>query len=66
MPFAGIEIDHDLVGMLEILDPRGPGMHLTTSISMRPSKPLRSSTQSRTPSPPSRFSMRSLCTTSGS
>jgi hypothetical protein len=61
---ARIEIDNEHIGAL-VIDARVPRVQLDRADLTSPSRPARSSTQSRVPSPPSRFSIVSLCTVSG-
>jgi hypothetical protein len=54
---TGIKVEDEAVGMLDIGDTRGPGMQLDRIHVYGAEQALEIVDQTRTPSPPSRFSM---------
>jgi hypothetical protein len=54
---TGIKVEDEAVGMLDIGDTRGPGMQLDRIHVYGAEQALEIIDQTRTPSPPSRFSM---------
>jgi hypothetical protein len=54
---GGIKVEDEAVGMLDIGDTRGPGMQLHRIHVYGAEQALEIVDQTRTPSPPSRFSM---------